>query len=335
MSNILEHGSNDPEPIQVGGLDGSQVSLKTYQDIYHQITGKKEELRKSYKDSFCIEYSDIQQLHTKIVQLLDIYNVVAINESITVYYEKERKEQYSSFEKFSAFNANGTSPVSSVVLKFDLSIVPAKLKQPQEYTVTIRLSSRMSQLREIQEDAPPFVQGSFISMMVSETAEIRIEYADYIIARGFIETFNEWMKGCKKTKENSLIKWGQKYSLLIPPVGKILVSMLYGFFIYLAIDPIIGANPSFVVFSKYFVVSSISFYLAINLSNLIFKSIERLIDSYTFTSWIKLNKGDENAIEDLGKSKNKNLLLFGISSLGVVFLGVISSQISSLIDKLT
>lgn len=91
MSNIIEHGGNDPEVVRISAGEGSEISLKAYQDIYHQITGKTEEIRKRYKDSIRIEYSDIEQLHTKINQLFDIYDVVAFNENITIYYEKEKK----------------------------------------------------------------------------------------------------------------------------------------------------------------------------------------------------------------------------------------------------
>ena len=335
MSNIIEHGSNEPEVMHYNSTEGSEISLKTYQDIYHQITGKTEEIRKTYKDSICLEYSDIQQLHTKITQLLDVYNVVALNESITIYYEKERKEQFSSFEKFGAFNASGTSPVSNVVIKYNISIIPANLKRPQEYSLTIRLSSRVSQLREIREDAPSFMPPQIIATLISETVEIRVEYADYVIARGFIESFDEWMKGCNKTPENPYIKWSQKYSHFIPPLGKIIILLLYGFYIYSAIDPILGKEATLIVFAKYLVLSAIIFSLAINIGNVAFKLIERTIDTYSEISWIKLNKGDEVAINECSTSQLKNISLLIASTLGAIAIGVISSQISGLIDTMT
>ncbi len=335
MPNIIEHGGNDPEVIRISAGEGSEISLKTYQDIYHQITGKTEEIRKRYKDSICIEYGDIEQLHTKINQLFDVYDVVAFNESITIYYEKERKEQFTSFEKFSAFNANCTSPVSNIVIKYEISIVPAKLKKPQEYSVTIRLSSRVQQLRELKEDAPPFMQGPLAAMVASETAEIRVEYADYVIARGFTEAFDEWMNGCKKTKEVPIIKWAQANSHYIPPIGKIIISILYGFFIYMAIEPTLGSEPTLTIFAKYLVLSAVTFVVAVNLAHITFKLIERAIDSYTFISWIKLNKGDEQVIEDSSTSQMKNIIILTASTIGAIVIGVISSQLSNLIDKVT
>lgn len=178
------------------------------------------------------------------------------------------------------------------------------------------------------------MQHSFISMMISETAEIRIEYSDYIIARGFLETFNEWIKGCTKSKENSLIKWGQRYSFLLSPLGGLLMCILYGFFIYSSIDLIIGSEPTLVIFAKYLVISTISFVLALQLSRMIFKQIENSIDRYVFISWINLNKGDEKAIKDASSNQIKNFGLFALTTLGAITLGVVSSQISNLIDKI-
>ncbi len=260
MSDIIEHGSNDPEAVRIQTSSSSDVSLKVYQDIYHQITGKTEEIRQSFKDSILIQYSDIEQLHTKITQLFDVHHVVAFNEAISLYYEKDRKEQYASFDKFKAFNANGTSPVSNIEIKYSISIIPAKLSKPQEYTITIRLSSRVTQIKQLKEESPSFFAGPFVFMIASETAQIKIEYVDYVIARGFLEAFKEWVDGCKKSKSNKLVIFCQKYSHLIPFIGKLIIAIVYGYFIYYSIDPIIGKDPSLVVFSKFLVVSSVVFF---------------------------------------------------------------------------
>ncbi len=335
MSKIIEHGGNDPEVVRISSGEGSEISLKTYQDIYHQITGKTEEIRKRYKDSICIEYSDIEQLHIKITQLYDVFDVVASNESVILYYEKERKEQFTSFEKFRAFNSSCTSPVSNIVLKYELSIIPAKLKKPQEYSITIRLSSRVTQLRELKADAPPFMHGPLIIMIASETAEIRVEYSDYVISRSFIEAFDEWIKGCKKSNENNFVKWLQRYSHFIPPVGKVVVTLLYGYFIYAAIDPVLGSEPSLVLFARFIVFSSVTIVIAINLTHLALRMTERAIDSYSFVSWIKLNRGDEQVINESSISRIRNIVLLFVSAAGAIAIGVISSQISGLIDSVT
>lgn len=334
MSNIIEHDGDEPNIVKVGADHGQDLSLKIYQDIYHQITGKTEEIRKRYKDAIKIEKSDVQQLHHKMVQLFDIHNVVASNSAFTIFYEKERKEQYTSFEQFEAFKSNGTSPVVSIVLQYFLSIIPAKLEKPQEYKVTIRLSSRTVQLKTLREDAPAYIQ-ALAGMITSETAEIRIQYADYIVARGFLEAFSEWIDACTKTPESKIIKFCQRYSHFIPPIGKIVIAALYGAFVYTAIDKVFTVDSDLILLTKFLTLSGTIFVVAVFSSAPILRLIERSIDSFSYLSWIKINKGDENVIKKESSSQLKNGLIFIGSSMAVIALGVLSSQISEFIDKMT
>jgi len=335
MSNIIEHNQEPEDVIVIGsGQNTTSLSLKTYQDIYHQITGNTEEIRKRYKEAICLDYSDVEQLHHKIEQLCDIHNIVAANCTATIFYEKDRKEQFTSFEKLRSFNANSPSPVDSLVLQYKFSIVPAKLKKPQEYTITIRISSRVTQIKQILEEAPTFMAPPLVAMVSSETTEIRIQYVDYVIARGFIEAFDEWIAGCTKTPENKAVKWLQKRSHIIPPIGKLVIALLYSFFIYQAIDRQLGNDNSMVAFSKFFIISGIAFYVATHVSNLALRAMEMAIDGYSSESWLKLNKGDEQTIREYKKNSSHNTLKLIVSSIFAVFLGIISSQISTIIDHL-
>src|SRR5690606_33623614 len=220
--------------------------------------------------------------------------------------EKDRKDVFTSFEKFEAFNSSSVSPVINVVFRYNVSIIPAKLKKPQEYTITIRLNSRVALLKEIRDEAPSFMQGPLAAMMTSETAEISVDYADYVIARGFIEAFDEWIRGCKTSEEKQIVKTAQKYSHFIPPVGKMLIIVFYGLFIYQAIDTSVGDSSSLSVFAKFLIVSGVAFYLAHMLSGMLLKIVERSIDSYTYLSWIKLNKGDAQLIEQERRKMKNN-----------------------------
>ncbi len=336
MGNIIEHDGDEGDVVVVGGNEqNTQISLKAYQDLYHQITGKSEEIRQTYKEPLCIEFGDLEQLHHKISQLSDVHNVVAGSETITLYCDKERKETFTSFERFRAYNTNSTASVKSVVLKYNFSIVPAKLKRPQEYSITIKLVSRISILKELHDDVPSFMSGALVALMTSDVAEVRVEYVDYVVARGYVEAFDEWVKGCKKSEETPLLKFAKRRSHLIPPIGKILISILYGYFIYMSIDSVLGSNPDFILFCKFLILSSVIFVVAHNASSVAFKLVENFIDSFSTTSYIKLNKGDERQIEMHGRRNRKTFIGFVLSGLMAIALGVVASQISGLIDKLT
>ena len=110
MSNIIEHSDNGNQSeivIRVG--DNTPISMKTYQDCYHQITGRTEQIKKRYQDDLMIDFSALEQLNHKIMQLCEVHNIVANNEVISIFHEKERKEQFTSFERFKI------TPIQSVL----------------------------------------------------------------------------------------------------------------------------------------------------------------------------------------------------------------------------
>ena len=66
MSEIIEPDDVGNGRVVRVGQTQSQVSLKIYQDIYHQVTGRTEQIRKRYSENILAEFSDLQQLHHKI-----------------------------------------------------------------------------------------------------------------------------------------------------------------------------------------------------------------------------------------------------------------------------
>ena len=58
MGAVVEHpdnGDSNIEVIRVGDSE-SRVSLKIYQDNYHQVTGRTEQVRKRYSDNLLAPY---------------------------------------------------------------------------------------------------------------------------------------------------------------------------------------------------------------------------------------------------------------------------------------
>src|SRR5690554_3071493 len=134
MGELIEHADEGGNVVRVNGERGeSIVPVKVYQDVYHQITGRTEEIRKRYSENILVTFDEIEQLHHKLKQICDVHNIVASNEVVTVFHEKERKEQFTSFERFRAYNANAASPTVSVVLKYNFSILLPGLTRPQGY----------------------------------------------------------------------------------------------------------------------------------------------------------------------------------------------------------
>ena len=89
--------------IETSDGNDQPVSFQLMQSIYNEITGEKEELSKSIKLPFRIEMDDLQQLNIKFQQFKEQYNIINENSSITILYENDTKEVFSSFDRFLFF----------------------------------------------------------------------------------------------------------------------------------------------------------------------------------------------------------------------------------------
>ena len=66
-----------------------------------------------------------------MTQVCEQYNIEAQNTSVTVYHLDDTKEAFSSFERFRIYNQSATSPVESVVLKYNFLIVLPRTRKAQ------------------------------------------------------------------------------------------------------------------------------------------------------------------------------------------------------------
>lgn len=332
MGNLIEHSDNGDENVEVVrvGESGSRVSLKVYQDIYHQVTGRTEQIRERYSDNLLVEFAEIEQLHFKIKQLCDVHNIVACNEVISVFHEKERKEQFTSFERFRAYNANAASPTVSLVLKYNFSIIPAGLERPQEYAVSIRLTSRVAMLQQIEDEAPPFVRGHLAAFVALNTAEVTIDYADYVIARGFLEAFDEWMRGCKKTPPVAWLDPMRRWSEYMPGLAKLAAGALITWFAFQSVPVYFAAATQPETWARFFVVYAGGALILVPLMGAIGSLIEEAIDSYPVLAYLRLNKGDTNLIDQFSARKRTVAFKLALSSISTVVLGIVSAKLEKL-----
>jgi hypothetical protein len=328
---IIEHadaGSGNGNFVRVGDSQ-SQVSLTVYQDIYHQVTGRTEQVRKRYSDNLLVDFGELDQLNHKILQLCDVHNVVARNESVSVFHEKDRKEQFTSFERFRAYNANTAIPTVSIVLRYNFSIVPAGRERPQEYMVSIRLNSRVAAIKQMENDAPPFMRGRgrFFGFMAGLTAEVTIDYADYVIARGFLEAFDEWVTGCKVTPNRKYIHALQRHSHRIPEVAQLLIASIVIYFGLQSVPQYFNEQTTPGTWARFFIVFSGGSYVLITLVSQTAELIETAIDSFPEMAYLKLNKGDEKLIDEAKGAEPRAWLHGGFGAVSSIILGIISSKL--------
>lgn len=266
------------------------------------------------------------------MQLCDVHNVVANNETVSIFYDKERKEQFTSFKRFNTYNSNATTPTMSVVLKYNFSIIPAGLDKPQEYVITVRLSSRVALLRHLEAEAPPFIR-NHLSVVVAaseETAVITVEYADYIIARGFLEAFDEWIRGCRTESEVAWISFLKRWSHYIPRASRLIVALSVTLFSLQAI-PSIFSNVTPELWARCAVLFFGGFAILTGTAGEVGRIIEDGIDGFTVISYLSLNKGDKKLIEEFGKRKSRVRVKFIGACLLNLALSLAASQLAELV----
>lgn len=331
MSELIEHSDVGEERIVRVGQSHEPVSIKVYQDIYHQVTGRTEEIRKRYGDNILVDFSELEQLHIKIGQLCDVHNIVASNETISVFHTKERKEQFTSFARFRAYNANATSPSVNVVFRYNFSVIPSGLERPQEYVVTIRLTSRVAAMKQMEDEAPEFMRGRFFGFMAGSVAEVTVQYADYVVARGFLEAFDEWIGGCKATPKSHALQFFRRYSHRIPEVVQLTVAGVIVGFALQAIPGIFEPSATLTVAARFTVIFVGGSYILLTLARRTAKFVEEAIDCFPELSYLNLNKGDEKLIAEASSGKPRALVRLLAGSLGAIILGIISAKLEKLV----
>lgn len=298
----LNDGTSGDVAIIGKSSKSTQVSLQTLQGIYNELTGKSEEVGKSYSKPIRMKFSDIEQLNHKITQACEQYNVVSGNCTATVYYVDDTRDQFSSFDRFRLHNTGTTSPVESVLLKYNFLVILPKTKKPQSYTVSIRLASRVAVAKRMESEffgAPP----SIFRLMGNRTAIIEIQYVDYMVARNFLNLIDEWFKGIPTAPEFKPLHWLQARSHLVPRLARFATAIFVALLIVTLLPTFIAQGTSDLLsFGRFLGYALLGTYTAYTLAGWSATFIESSLDHYSELSYLQLTKGDEIEISKAERS---------------------------------
>lgn len=329
MSAVIDNAGDGEDLVSVG--ENSPVSMKVYQAVYNQLTGRTETLSQKFKENLLIDFDEIQQLHHKVAQMCDVHNVIAQNLVITVLHDEERKEQFTSWDRFAAYNAGSASPTANVILKYNFSIMPAGISRPQEYVVTVRLTSRAAALRDFEKEAPHFMQGRFVSFLTEVApVDLKVEYVDYVIARGFNEAVAEWVKGCSSVPPNRFLKFAQRWTHLMPGSLRTLTLLAYGS-VALYYLPAYFSGGDSLAQARFVLLFTIATLVTRTAAGFIGMFIDQLVHCYPVMSYLKLNRGDAKMIEQFESRKKSVLFRAVLAAVSTIALGVISAKLERLV----
>lgn len=335
--NATNQDKNEPQPDGASGdiavigesSKAQEISLQTLQSIYNELTGKSEEVSKSYTKPIQVKFSDLEQLNHKISQACEQYNVISANCTITVYYVDDTRDRFSSFERFRLHNTGCTSPVESILLKYNFLVLLPKTKQPQSYTITIRLASRVAVMRRMEGEffGPP---PQIMRMMGNRTAVVVVEYIDYMVARNLLNIVDEWFKVIPTADEHKWLNWLRYRSHHIPKFAKFATGIIVGLIVIALLPKFIPADSTdLMTFGLFLSWALLGAFTAYKMAGFFATLIENAIDEWTELSYVSITKGDE---AEISKAERKNQFVIIKGSVGfllTVSLSVVTKIIAS------
>ncbi len=197
-------GNSDYNP------DSVQVSLEAMprtalQAIYHAVTGKTENLSKTLRKNVIIRYADVEQLYIRMKQQIEHYSLVAEPTVTVVLKQADSKSvQYSSWEKFRLFQVNSTEITSELNLRFEFLTQIPNTPAPQRFVININLDSGLpfAQHKEGSELESPYFSFFYFVSKSFPTVNISIDFVDFLIAKIFAASVEEWFNGIEVIKNS-------------------------------------------------------------------------------------------------------------------------------------
>ena len=324
--NLSPSSSGDMAVIGEGTPNRTPVSIQVLQNIYHELTGKSEEVLKSYDDAFHVVFNDFKQLNHRIQQICEQYNICSSNCAISVFYINDTKDTFSSFERFQAFNTGSTSAVESVLVTYNFLIILPKLAQPQSYTVTIRIASPIAIQRKMNNDMFG-VPKIFRLMGGPRTAVVSVKYVDYAVARTVLNTIDEWFMALPQSKSGSLWKFLRKHTDYIPLITRYVAGLGVTALILANIQYLLPTAPSLIDLARFGIVAFVSIFAAYKIAHHIGSAAEDSLDHWVDLSYVCITDGDKRELE-LAQSRNRGALIWGgIKLLGGLLVAVVAKVI--------
>ncbi|MFS1503868.1 hypothetical protein BCU13_010720 [Vibrio lentus] len=322
MGDVIEVVNESTKSTNVATFDDAQLDL--YFKIHQKVNQKSEEISKSYKNNILVEFSDIEELHEKIVQSIRSAKPQrgSIITQVMVSHHEGEAERFKSFDDFKNHNITSPNPTSEIALLYQFSIHDSESGDVENYKVVANVKSRVGELHQIEQEAPAFISAAILSSMVTTTARIKVEYSDYVKARHFVAMFDEWIKGCDESKELKYIAPLKRISHLISRFGHLIIIALLGFFVSQSID-VENMNSGELV--QFIILYSSVFFVISSLSDLCFKKLEHAIDGYLALSYLKINKGDGKLIKSFKDRNRKSMVWSILGALGGFGMALMSS----------
>lgn len=300
--------AGDMAVIGEGTPNRAPVSIQVLQNIYYELTGKSEEVSKSYDEAFHITTNDFRQLDHRIKQTREQYNICSSTCSVSIFYINDTKDTFSSFERFEMFNAGSSSPVESVLLIYNFLLILPKTQQPQSYTISIRIASPVAIQRKISDNGliPKIIR----LIGGQQTAVVSVKYIDYAVARTLLSTIDEWFMTLPQSTSGPLWKFIRKHTDWIPLITRYMAGSGVVFLMISLAPHYLNQNSSALNLAQFLLVAGVCIFGAYKLAFHLGRAAENSIDEWTDLAYVCITDGDKKEVA-LAKARNHGALLWG------------------------
>lgn len=327
-----EEAPGDLAIIGEGPDTAHAISMKTLQAVYNELTGKTEEIAKRWDKPFQASFGDLEQLNHKFTQVCEQYNIQSARTSVTVFHVDDTKEEFSSFDRFRIYNRSATSPVESVLLKFNFLIVLPKTRKPQNYVVSVRIASRIAAMRLLRRASRPMPR-RFLMVLGGQTGIVTISYVDYMVARNLLSVAEGWFNTLASASLPAWANFIRQRSGAFRPLGEYSLAGLTLLLILrvLPVQVTASATPQEIV--RFLVLAAASLFLAYRLGHFFGATVEDAVDDWEELGYLALNRGDETELS-AARRDNKKAIIRAIGG-GVVtlLLGFVASLAANVLSK--
>lgn len=218
------------------------------------------------------------------------------------------------------------SPIEGVLIKYNFLVVLPKTRRPQNYSLSIRIASRVSVIYKMREEMPVQI----FRMMGMRNAMVTIQYVDYVVARNLADGVDRWFKGLPNYQHPKWLKWIRKNSETIRRTFAYVVGA-FGVYLVLRLVPVYISStaPDFQILANFGILGSLAIFGMYRMGRFFGSQLEQALDESLEFSYIQLNRGDEQRIVGERSKFRMNIARGAFGTLGTVALGVVSNYVAN------
>jgi len=193
------------------------------QALHNSVTGEKESLSSKKSQYHLITSEDLSQLCMRVKQWTQQFELVSESTRFDVHHvdRKERsksfKSNYSSFKSFLKYDSGIADPVSDISIKISILYVNKEKNSTEIVEMLVKLNN-LVRFRHKTQEAETETEADILNLDFYfdfydpgyYSAEFKIEYFDYIVARGLMSVVNDWYGSLPLAvtpKQNKFLEW--------------------------------------------------------------------------------------------------------------------------------